>query len=116
MRMILIEKNPDCQFTSDSKAILKLNSLIVPNLLLNGVMTLQYKLYMKPVMGDLLNLDIKTQVTKSLAEKGVLLLGSYLEHDILTVLVYANNIRIQDGQDAFIISFYEKVNIKSVEL
>lgn len=113
MRTVLIEKHEDRVFDTDSQTTLNINSLNLPDLILDGVKMFDFPLYMKPVSGDLSNLDINCRLTPDLILKGVILLGAYIDGDNIRVGVIGN-CRISENTDAFRVSFFERVQIRSI--
>lgn len=114
MKTILIEKNPDLQFDSDSTATIKINSLVLPDLKLDGVAILRYPIYLKALSGSLNNVDIHCRMTQEMMQKGVITLGAYLDGDYLVVGVCGKAI-FKENEEICRISFIERVAIYALE-
>lgn len=113
MRTIIVEKNEDMKFDSESQSTLRINSIVLPDLVLSGTKILSYPLYMKPVSGDLSGLEINCKLTPEMISRGVILLGAYIDGDNICIGINGN-CRIPENMDSFRISFFERVAIRSV--
>jgi hypothetical protein len=114
MRTILIEKNEDFKFDTDAQATLRINSLLLPDLILEGTKLLSYPFYVKPISGDLSGLDINCRLTPEMISRGVILLGAYIDGDNLCIGINGN-CRIPEDMDAFRVSFFERIQIRSIQ-
>jgi hypothetical protein len=114
LRTILVEKHEDFTFDTDSQATLRINSIVLPDLILDGTRILDYPLYMKPISGDLSGIDINCRLTPEMIMRGVVLLGAYIDGDNIRIGINGK-CRIPENLDAFRISFFERIQIRSIK-
>ena len=114
MRAIIVEKHEDIVFDTDSVATLRINSLHLPDLILDGTKLLTYPFCLKAVDGDLKGLDINCKLTPEMISRGVILLGAYIDGDNICIGINGTT-RIPENMDAFRISLFERVQIRSIQ-